>query len=69
MPRLPTQASDVTGIRAAAPSESITHFERLLSFETDAGMCTLHSRPAILVLSCWTCVAQIASPADTSREQ
>jgi rhodanese-related sulfurtransferase len=35
MPVLPTKTSDVTGIPAAAPSESALYFERLLSFETD----------------------------------
>ena len=35
MPMSPTESSDVTGIPAAAPSESLVHFERLLSFETD----------------------------------
>jgi rhodanese-related sulfurtransferase len=35
MPMSPTESSDVTAIPAAAPSESLVHFERLLSFETD----------------------------------
>ena len=35
MPTLPTETSDVTRIPAAAPSESLVHFERLLAFETD----------------------------------
>jgi len=35
MPTLQKPTSDVTGIPPAAPSESLAHFERLLSCETD----------------------------------
>lgn len=35
MPVLPAETLDVIGIPAAAPSEAVAYFERLLSFETD----------------------------------
>jgi len=35
MPMLSTETSEVTAVAAAAPSEALAHFERLLSFETD----------------------------------